>query len=72
MKRCKGNNKAANYNGCGSLIERAFKYGLCRPCYTKWLFETDEGRKRLNWVKSNWMEKSMTICLNIAGIQVNG
>lgn len=52
MKKCKGTGKATG-SGCETpLLDRAFKYGLCKPCYAKWLFETDEGRKTLYRVKS--------------------
>jgi hypothetical protein len=49
-KKCKGV-PSTDYNGCGSLIERAFKFGLCKPCYVKWLFNTDKGKEHLNKIK---------------------
>ena len=42
-KKCKGTAKAKDY-GCGELSVWR-KYGLCRPCYAKWLYTSEEGKE---------------------------
>lgn len=45
-KICKsGTGKAKGYEGCGK--EYYLKNGLCRKCYAKWYFSTEEGEKRI-------------------------
>jgi hypothetical protein len=44
-KNCKGTGKAKG-NGCGETHFRR-KYGLCLPCYAKWLLNTTEGAETL-------------------------
>lgn len=41
-KKCKGQNKAIKYIGCGDTSSYR-KYGLCSKCYIKFLLQTDEG-----------------------------
>lgn len=41
-KPCKGTSKALGY-GCGAIVDtKTRKYGICRPCFLKWL-KTPEG-----------------------------
>lgn len=47
MKKCKGGG-IANGAGCGLLIIKPFKFGLCKPCYASWLYKTDAGNKYLD------------------------
>ena len=42
-KKCKGTGKAKGYGCQTESVWR--KYGLCRSCYAKWLYTTDEGRE---------------------------
>ena len=42
-KPCKGSGKAIGY-GCGK-IGYPFRYGLCRSCFAKFLYNTPEGLK---------------------------
>lgn len=41
-KKCKGTGKAKGYGCQTESVWR--KYGLCRSCYAKWLYTTDEGK----------------------------
>jgi hypothetical protein len=44
-KKCKGINKAISFQGCGKLVNVAFrKYGLCSSCYAEFLTETEVGK----------------------------
>jgi len=44
-KKCKGINKAISFQGCGKLVNIAFrKYGLCSSCYAEFLTETEVGK----------------------------
>ena len=44
-KKCKGQNKAISFNGCGKNVNVAFrKYGLCSSCYAEFLTETEAGK----------------------------
>lgn len=44
-KICKGNGKAISFQGCGKLVNVAFrKYGLCSSCYAEFLTETEVGK----------------------------
>jgi hypothetical protein len=40
-KKCKGTGKAKGH-GCGN-IEYIFRYGLCKKCFSEWLYNTPEG-----------------------------
>jgi hypothetical protein len=56
QKKCKGQGKAISFQGCGKLVNVAFrKYGLCSSCYAEFLTETEVGKvilsKALNKVK---------------------
>lgn len=42
QKKCKGQSKAINYQGCGELSSYR-KYGLCGKCHINFLLQTDEG-----------------------------
>ena len=43
-KKCKGINRAKDFQGCGE--ESNFRrYGLCPCCYKTWLLTTDEGQQ---------------------------
>jgi len=42
QKKCKGSGQAKGY-GCNS-IDFAFKYGLCKGCFAKWLYNTESGK----------------------------
>lgn len=45
-KKCKGQNKAIKFSGCGDLVAATTrKYGLCRKCFTTWLYSTEEGKE---------------------------
>lgn len=45
-KACKSQGKAKGFDGCGEPT--AFrKYGLCRICFAKWLYSTDEGKETI-------------------------
>ena len=35
-KKCKGQNKAINFDGCGGLV-LVRTYGLCSKCHDQWL-----------------------------------
>jgi hypothetical protein len=55
-KKCFGNGKAISFQGCGKLVNVAFrKYGLCSSCYAEFLTETEVGKvilfKALNKVQ---------------------
>lgn len=70
-KKCKGINKAKNFDGCG-VMTKYRKYGLCKNCYTKFLTSTKEGeiiiqksilkaskpREQLNRAKINHRSKT--------------
>ena len=44
-KKCIGINKAISFQGCGKLVNVAFrKYGLCSSCYAEFLTETEVGK----------------------------
>lgn len=44
-KKCKGQAQAISFQGCGKLINVAFrKYGLCSSCYAEFLTETEVGK----------------------------
>lgn len=44
-KKCKGINKAISFQGCGKLVNVAFrKYGLCSSCYAEFLTDTEVGK----------------------------
>ena len=44
-KKCFGNSKAISFQGCGKLVNVAFrKYGLCSSCYAEFLTETEVGK----------------------------
>ena len=45
-KICKGTGRATG-EGCGNIDYR-YGYGLCQKCYAKWLYSTEEGKKKLN------------------------
>jgi Fe-S cluster biogenesis protein NfuA len=45
-KKCKGQNKAINFDGCGGLV-LVRTYGLCSTCYDSWLKTTPEGKEQL-------------------------
>ena len=45
-KKCKGQNKAINFDGCGGLV-LVRTYGLCSKCYDQWLKTTPEGKEQL-------------------------
>jgi len=45
-KKCKGQNKAINFDGCGGLV-LVRTYGLCSKCYDSWLKTTPEGKEQL-------------------------
>lgn len=42
MKPCKGTG-IAHGSGCNEIIYNPFKFGLCKPCYAKWLYNTKNG-----------------------------
>ena len=45
-KPCKAQNKAKNYDGCGTITDvKRRKFGLCPTCYYNWMNETEEGKK---------------------------
>jgi hypothetical protein len=45
QKKCKGINKAISFQGCGKLVNVAFrKYGLCSSCYAEFLTDTEVGK----------------------------
>lgn len=45
-KKCKGQNKAFGFDGCGKLTPQTDrKYGLCRDCLRIWMVSTNEGGK---------------------------
>ena len=46
-KKCKGQNKAFGFEGCGKLSKYR-KYGLCPSCLSKWFNTTNIGREYLN------------------------
>ena len=49
-KPCKGSGKAIGY-GCGKpQIKRIYGLGLTCKCYSTWLLESEEGRKKLSSV----------------------
>jgi len=44
-KKCKGQSNAISFQGCGKLVNVAFrKYGLCSSCYAEFLTETEVGK----------------------------
>jgi len=44
-KKCKGQNKAKGFDGCGELTDVRFrKYGLCPKCMWHWMQSTPEGK----------------------------
>jgi hypothetical protein len=60
-KKCFGNGKAISFQGCGKLVNVAFrKYGLCSSCYAEFLTETEVGKvilfKALNKVQKPRIE----------------
>lgn len=46
QKKCKGQNKAHGFDGCGNLSLYR-KYGLCPSCLSDWIDRTEEGKKYL-------------------------
>ena len=48
-KKCKGQNKAKSFEGCGVLTSYR-TYGLCNSCRAKWISSTDEGKLYLQSV----------------------
>jgi len=47
-KKCKGQNLAYGFSGCGDLVTaETRKYGLCRNCYKTWLTTTEEGKQKI-------------------------
>jgi len=47
LKKCKGTGVAKGY-GCGDLnIKRVYGLGLKCRCYQDWLFESEEGKKKV-------------------------
>lgn len=47
LKKCKGINKAFGFGSCGKMVPAQSRiYGLCRECYKKWYFETEEGKAK--------------------------
>lgn len=47
-KKCRGNGKAKGY-GCGSMqLKRTYGLGHSCGCYPKWLYESPEGKEKLN------------------------
>lgn len=60
-KKCKGQAQAISFQGCGKLVNVAFrKYGLCSSCYAEFLTETEVGKlilfKALNKVQKPRIE----------------
>ena len=60
-KKCKGQSNAISFQGCGKLVNVAFrKYGLCSSCYAEFLTETEVGKlilfKALNKVQKPRIE----------------
>ncbi len=45
-KKCKGNYRSNHFEGCGKETY-LFKYGLCKACFSKWLYSTSEGETYL-------------------------
>jgi hypothetical protein len=45
-KKCKGTGKALNF-GCGKYVIKR-TYGLCNECYKNWLFNSEEGKLKIN------------------------
>lgn len=43
-KPCKGNYRVDHFPGCGELTY-AFKYGLCKACFSEWCYSTGEGQE---------------------------
>jgi hypothetical protein len=44
-KKCKGQNKAVSFKGCGKITNVNFrKFGLCPSCYAEFLTETEVGK----------------------------
>jgi hypothetical protein len=44
-KKCKGQAQAISFQGCGKLVNVAFrKYGLCSSCYAEFLTDTEVGK----------------------------
>lgn len=44
-KQCKSQGKAISFNGCGKVVNVAYrKYGLCPSCYAEFLTETEQGK----------------------------
>jgi protein-arginine kinase activator protein McsA len=44
-KKCKGQNKALSFKGCGKLVNANFRrYGLCTKCYACFLMDTEIGK----------------------------
>lgn len=47
FKKCKGQNKANNFDGCGKeVFVKDRKYGLCQDCYRKWIISDDPKAKQ--------------------------
>ena len=46
-KKCKGINKAKDFEGCGKLFYKR-THGLCDSCYANWLLSTPEGQEKLS------------------------
>lgn len=49
MKVCKGTTTITKGFGCGLNVR--FKFGLCKECYPKWLFESENGKEFYNDAK---------------------
>lgn len=45
-KPCKGNFRSNHFKGCGE-ITYAFKFGLCKACFSEWVYSTGEGAEFL-------------------------
>lgn len=44
-KPCKGQNKAQGFEGCGKMVNVAYrKHGLCPSCYSEFLFNDERGK----------------------------
>ena len=50
MKPCKGTGIAKN-SGCNETVYNPFKFGLCKPCYAKWLFNTPNGKAYMEKIR---------------------
>ncbi len=45
LNKCHGSGRAIGF-GCGQKVYR-FRYGLCKFCFSEWLYGTDEGKNLL-------------------------